>query len=132
MRRLPLLAATALLMGACSSSGGDDRSDDGTPDRNVSSASPSSSGPPASPSATGPDCNDVWKAGKTLPADYEGCLADGRPGSQETYACNDGTTLVAFQDSFYGVTGGKIVRPELSPMQDTEQYGAVFRACTGD
>ncbi|MRK01492.1 hypothetical protein GEV27_08160 [Aeromicrobium sp. S22] len=132
MRRLAILTATALLLAGCTS-GGDDSSSDGA--RGGDTETEESGKPSATrttPVPTGPDCADVWKAGATLPQDYEQCLQDGEPGPQDETPCLDGTTLVIFDDALYAVTGGRIVEPEASPLQDTEEFGAAFSACTGE
>jgi hypothetical protein len=132
MRRLlPVLLATLLLAGCSGSSGssgsgsagaGSDGGDGGT--------TSATSGTPAPPSA--PECDSIWKAGRTLPADYAGCAEDGANGTEETVECKDGTRLVAYDDTFYARTGGRIVEPELAPMQDTDEFSAAYADCTGD
>ncbi len=134
MRRIAISTLTTfLLMAGCTSSSdsegstGDDDSESGS---ESGSSSPSSS--PTSAVPSGPDCADIWKAGETLPADYDVCVTDGAAGSQDVVPCDDGTKLVAYLDSFYAVTGGTIVEPDTAPMQDTAEYGAVYSQCTSD
>lgn len=125
MPRLAILTVTVLLLlaGCTSSDGG---SDDGGKD----SAKPSATKTTAKP--TGPDCADIWKAGETLPEDYTKCIADGAYGEQDVTECQDGTKLVAYADAYYAVTGGRISKPKVAPMQDTEEFGKVYAACTGE
>jgi hypothetical protein len=134
MPRLAALIATALLLLAgCTSSDSGGTSGDGDESGTGSGASsdkPSASATTKAP--TGPDCADVWKAGATLPEDYSTCVADGAYGVQDVTKCQDGTRLVAFADSYYAVTGGRIRKPDVAPMQDTEEYGQAFAACTGE
>lgn len=49
-----------------------------------------------------PNCTDVWKVGKTLPADYRfGCLDGGAVFVEAYTACADGKTrLFVHQDEF--------------------------------
>ena len=123
MRRIALLILTALLLTGCSG-GSDDAKDGGKKDDEASSS--------ATPTATGPACADIWKVGATLPEDYESCVQDGAIAPQEVYECTDDTKLVAFNDSMYAVTGGKILQPKVQPFQDTEEYGTVYSDCTGE
>ncbi len=123
MRRLALLILTALLLTGCNGGGSDDAKDGGKTDDTTTNATPK---------PTGPACDDIWKAGETLPADYKSCVQGGAIAEQEVYECTDDTLLVAFNDSMYAVTGGKIVQPEIQPFQDTEEYGKVYSDCTGE
>lgn len=120
MRRLVLLALTAVLLTGCN--GGSDDDKDSGKDATAS----------ASPKPTGPPCEGIWKAGETLPESYEKCVLDGVNPDQEVYKCTDGTKLVAFNDEMYAVTGGEIVKPKIQPFQDTEEYGKVYADCTGE
>lgn len=122
MRRLAVAALTVFLLAGCNG-GSDDAKDGGKKDGESSSATPK----PA-----GSDCADIWKAGETLPDDYTSCILDGAAAVQEVYECTDGTKLVAFNDSMYAITGGKILKPKVQPFQDTEEYGKAYSACTGE
>lgn len=131
MSRIVLLTVTTLLLvGGCTAS-----SDSGSDDNASGSDGSSGSGTPGATKSpevpTGPDCASTWKAGATLPKDYTTCLDDGARGEQETTKCQDGTALVAYSDIYYAVTGGPILKPDVAPMQDTEEYGAAYDACTG-
>jgi hypothetical protein len=124
MPRFAILTVTALLLLAgCTSSDGDG---DGGKD----SAKPSATKTTAAP--TGPDCAGIWKAGATLPKDYTKCVNDGAYGEQDVTDCKDGTKLVAYADAYFAVTGGPISKPKVAPMQDTEEFGKVYSACTGE
>lgn len=77
-------------------------------------------------------CADIWKDGAVLPKDYDGCIKDGRAGDQEKVDCQDGTSLIVFEEVFYAMTGGKITKPAAAPLQDTEGYSKAYSACTGE
>lgn len=52
-----------------------------------------------------PKCDDVWVAGKTLPANYDGCLNGDAVEVYSAFDCNDGKTqLGSYQDRFWVVT----------------------------
>lgn len=121
MRRIALIALTTLLLTGCT--GGSDDSDGGKGGDATATATPKPTGPP---------CADIWKVGAKLPADYKSCVQDGAAAVQDVYECTDGTKLVAFNDAMYAVTGGQIEKPKVAPMQDTEEYGRVYSACTGE
>jgi hypothetical protein len=125
--RLAIVTVTALvLLTGCTSSGDsdDDKGDKGS----------------AKPSATttttelpaGPDCAGIWKDGATLPKDYTRCVEGGAYGAQDVTACEDGTQLVAYADTYFAITGGRISKPKVAPMQDTEEFGKVYTGCTGE
>lgn len=132
MRRLLPVLVTVLLLAGCSgsSSEGTAGPDGSGSDRGSDGTSSSATGTPAPPSA--PACDVIWKAGRTLPADYDGCAEGGAAGSEETVECTDGSRLVAYADTFYARTGGTIRQPELAPMQDTDEFSAAYTDCTGD
>jgi len=126
MSRLAIVAVTALLLltGCTSSDGGDGKGGgkDGT--------KPSAGATKAAPQ--GPDCADIWKTGATLPDDYTRCVEGGAYGAQDVTKCQDGTKLVAYADTYYAITGGPLSKPDVAPMQDTEEYGKAYSACTGE
>ncbi len=124
MHRIAFATLTVLLLAGCNGTS-DDGSKAGGSDKDGSTAS-------ATPTPTGPSCADIWKADETLPDDYTSCVLDGAIARQEVYECLDGTKLVAFNDAMYAVTGGKILAPEVQPMQDTPEYGKVYADCTGE
>lgn len=124
MSRLAILTVTTLLvLAGCTSSdkGGDDGKDSAKPSATKTTAAPK-----------GPDCASIWKDGATLPEDYTQCVEDGAYGTQDVTECEDGTRLVVYSDTYYAITGGPISKPDVAPMQDTEQFGTAFAACTGE
>ncbi len=125
MRRIVLAALTVLLLAGCNGSSDDKEGKDKAKDGVSASAK-------ATPKPTGPPCGDVWQAGATLPEGYTSCVLDGASAPQEVYECLDGSKLVAFNDAMYAVTGGTILQPKVQPFQDTEDYGKVYAACTGE
>ena len=97
--------------------------------------SPSASSSMGTGSTDGPSepaCMDIWKEGSVLPQGYTGCVSDGKPGAEESVNCRDDTSLIVFEEVLYAVTGGTIMRPADAPLQDTEEYGKAFSACTGE
>lgn len=137
MRRFTLATVTALILLAGCTSGGESDGPSGgesTGESTGSAASdePSASAPATTEAPTGPDCDTVWQAGQVLPADYTSCVTDGVPGTQDVTECTDGSSLIVYLDSQYAVTGGEIVEPDVAPLQDTEEFGAVYSACTGE
>lgn len=125
MRRSLVPVALLLLLAACHSSGSDGRPSAGPTD--ATSATTSST-----PGTHGPACTDIWRAGATLPKHYTTCSDGAAAGAQDVTKCKDGTTLVAYSDLYYAVTGGTISKPKEAPMQDTPAYGKVYTACTGE
>lgn len=131
MRRLTLLTATVLLLLAgCTSGDGPDETD--APSTATSETPGSTSGAPAPQATAEPDCADIWKAGETLPDDYTNCLDGGEPAEPDVVACTDGGSLVVHLDTFYAVTGGTIVEPDVAPLQDTDEFGEAYATCTGE
>lgn len=121
MRRIALVTLTLLLLAGCNGKSDDPKDGDKKTD-----------GTSAAPVPKGPPCEDIWKAGETLPEDYDSCVLDGATAVQEVYKCLDGTKLVAFNDAMYAITGGKILQPKIQPFQDTPEYGTVYSDCTGE
>ena len=131
MRRLVICTATTLLLLAGCTSGSDADGSDGS---DVSLTDPDETPSPAAPEAapSSPECAFVWVAGQVLPNDYTGCQSDGREGSQDVVECTDGASLIVYLDRFYGITGDEIIEPADAPLQDTEEYGETYSACTGE
>lgn len=83
-----------------------------------------------SPGAGTPKCADIWIAGKTLPAGYDGCLnKDGSIEAFVTSDCKDGGSLGSYDDRFWiRLPGGKITAVH-GDMSDDPAYKAGFDAC---
>jgi hypothetical protein len=125
MPRVAIVTLTALLLlTGCTSS-------DGKSDGDKDSSKPTAT-KKTTPAPTGPDCADIWKAGLTLPKDYTKCVDDGAYGLQDVAECQDGTKLVVFADTLYAFTGQPISKPDVAPLQDTEEFGRAFTSCTGE
>jgi ABC-type glycerol-3-phosphate transport system substrate-binding protein len=125
MRRLlPILTVAILSLAGCSSGShdGDAKADGSDPS---SSASTGSDGPR-------PACGDIWKAGATLPADYDTCYVNGTKAVQDVTECTDDTRLIVYNDEMFARTGGEIVRPKDAPLQDLPVYSKAYAACTGE
>lgn len=129
MRRLSFATVTAVLLlaGCTAGEGSDGTKAAPTPDEvGSTTVTPSTSSAPA------PDCDEVWRAGATLPARYTTCLDDGQVTSPDSTACTDGNSLVVHLDTFYAVTGQKIAEPDVAPLQDTDEFGQAYETCTGE
>ena len=125
MHRLLLVLTVAILSLAGCSSGSDDG--DKKPDASdpSSSASADSGGP-------GPACGDIWKAGATLPDDYDTCYVSGEKGVQDVVECEDDSRLVVYNNEMFARTGSKIVHPKQAPLQDLPVYSKAYTVCTGE
>ena len=122
------LVLAALCLTACGSEGADA---DGTAASDRSSASTRESeepsGGPSAPPGT-PECDEVWKAGATLPRSYDGCVdEDGQLVPRDGLACSSGQRIIRFDDRFYGVPGGTVHEVSTSLEQDREYRAAVLR-----
>lgn len=130
MRRLTLATvATVLLLAGCTSGEGSDDT--------AAAPAPDTSGSPTTATSTpkdepAPECDEVWKAGNKLPADYTTCLEDGQTAASDVVPCVDGSSLVVHLDTFYGITGHKISEPDVAPLQDTDEFGEAYATCTGE
>lgn len=90
------------------------------------------------PSAEGepPLCDDVWKIGQTLPADYRGCVGQEGISADVGVDCIDGTTLYVLEnpetgdDQYFGVTGQEISNADDGGADDAP-YAAAYAACVG-
>lgn len=128
--RLLVLAVSSILLAGCSGGGGSDDPPTSAPSAPSTSASGKSSAP--KPSATEPQCATIWRVGQVLPKEYTTCVSGGQPAEQEVTDCQDGSVLVVYRDEFYATTGTKIVRPDVAPLQDTEEFAAAYSSCTGE
>lgn len=132
MRRTAALTLTALLLTAGCSSSGPSGPDAGSPGSLSAPGSSDSGGTDSSSAPAAPACDDVWAVGQTLPADYATCATGSAVGPQDVTECLDGSRLIVFDDALWATTGGTIIEPDVSPLQDTEAYGAAYGECTGE
>ena len=125
---LVALVLAALCLTSCGSDGADA---DGAAASDRSSASTREAEEPGAalsvPPGT-PECDDVWKAGATLPRSYDGCVdEDGQFVPRDALACSSGQRIIRFDDRFYGVPGGTVHEVPTSLEQDREYRAAVLR-----
>lgn len=74
-----------------------------------------------------PTCAEVWVAGQTLPADYEGCVGeDGVLEVSEIKKCSSSAgSLTTFDDTYFSLLGSEINDAGLS----SPAYDALYRQC---
>jgi Putative peptidoglycan binding domain len=77
-----------------------------------------------------PECADIWVDGKTLPADYEGCVgASGNLVLSAMLACVDGSQFTTHEDLFFARVGGTITAgPGRSP-ETAAAYSKALSDC---
>lgn len=73
-----------------------------------------------------PKCSDVWVAGKTLPADYEGCTENDDIATSLIIECVGDDKFTTY-DGFHAFLGGTIAKG--GPPNSQEYLGALS-ACT--
>jgi len=84
-----------------------------------------------------PECSEVWVDGKTIPADYEGCVRDGETVEANAKPCGDGPEeFVQYQYvedeityPFVAILGEKVIEyidDENAP------YAKTFDKCGGE
>ena len=78
----------------------------------------------------GPACTDVWVAGATLPATYDGCQdADkGKWVEAMVYHCSSGQRLVTFGTTFYAAKG-EVVNESDVPLRRNREFQKVLASC---
>lgn len=87
-------------------------------------------GPIATPASKSmPDCSEVWVAGKTLPADYAGCVgSDGVLEASEIKKCSTAKgSFVSFDSDYFAILGGEI----SDEGTDSAAYNAAYLHCFG-
>lgn len=80
--------------------------------------------------ALAPACSEVWVAGQTLPADYEGCMNGGTLEAAASFNCEDGSSLFQFEDDFWAF-GGQEIHEEAGGAASAEAYSEAYAACNG-
>ena len=79
---------------------------------------------------TGPACTDVWVAGATLPATYDGCQ-DADKGTwveAMVYHCSSGQRLVTYGTTFYAAKG-EVVNESDVPLRRNREFQKVLASC---
>lgn len=109
-----------------------------------SAEDPSSGEPTSTPSETssetssetpteepaGPACADVWQAGATLPATYDGCqdAEKGKWVEAMVYHCSSGQRLVTYGTTFYAAKG-EVVNESEVPLRRNREFQKVLASC---
>lgn len=86
------------------------------------------SGPTSSGASSVPSCGDVWKAGATLPADYDGCMNGDMLEAAAFFTCGDGSKLYQYASDFWAF-GGKTIHEEPGGAAGAKAYKAAYGAC---
>lgn len=105
-----------------------------------SAEEPSTSEPTSTPTETpteepseepkGPACADVWVAGATLPAKYDGCQDVEKDKWMEAmvYHCSSGQRLVTYGTTFYAAKG-EVVNESKVPLRRNREFQKVLASC---
>jgi len=78
----------------------------------------------------GPACTDVWVAGATLPATYDGCQ-DADKGTwveAMVYHCSSGQRLVTYGTTFYAAKG-EVVNESDVRLRRNREFQKVLASC---
>jgi hypothetical protein len=78
----------------------------------------------------GPACADVWVAGATLPAKYDGCqdAEKGKWVQAMVYHCSSGQRLVTYRTTFYAAKG-EVVNESKVPLRRNRDFQKVLASC---
>ncbi|RYB93014.1 hypothetical protein EUA93_00780 [Nocardioides oleivorans] len=78
----------------------------------------------------GPACAEVWVAGATLPANYNGCQdADKDKWVQAmVYHCSSGQRLVTYQRNFYAAKG-EVITESRVPLARDRKFQQILTTC---
>jgi len=124
--------ALVLLAGLGLAACGEDDPDSADDPSAGESTSTSSETPTQEPTEEpmGPACTDVWVAGATLPATYDGCQdADkGKWVEAMVYHCSSGQRLVTFGTTFYAAKG-EVVNESDVPLRRNREFQKVLASC---
>jgi len=74
-----------------------------------------------------PSCSVVWVEGKTLPAHYDGCMAEDGMIAPAFVDCAGGGQFTTYDDRFYALIGGKIAEAD----NGSQDYLGAYSACMG-
>lgn len=80
--------------------------------------------------AEAPVCSEQWVEGNTLPDDYSGCQESEGSGkiAATGHQCEDGTTLISHEESFWAFTGGEV----QAGSNTDDAYLAAQAECLGE
>lgn len=82
----------------------------------------------ASPQPDWPACDSVWTEGGTIPRQYKGCLDGTTEVPSDALSCSSGQRIERYDDTYYGVAGGKIYMAS-GPLEKDKQYLKMVRTC---
>ncbi len=123
---------SAALLGGCGSDG-DAAADDTASESPSAPSGTTSEATDPSESATGggfPDCAKVWRAGRTLPEDYLGCVEGTTPFDLDGIECESGQFIVKHDERFWAVAGGRIAKADSTLLKDPD-YTDDLATCRG-
>jgi hypothetical protein len=120
MKRFVMAAVLLLTLTACGD-GSDGAGSDAGDDKN-GSASPGATPTSPPPGVEVPSCSSVWKIGKTLPKNYQGCEAD--DGKFEAPVITPDCAAIAFSDSLWAVPGGPVTQAAGFALDDPDFQAA--------
>ncbi len=77
-----------------------------------------------------PACDDVWRPGRTLPADYEGCAQGDIMAFADPDECADGSRLHTYDDDLWAFAGRSVQRSPALRSEDPA-FEDAERTCAG-
>lgn len=127
--------ATVMLVAGLGLAACGEDSPESADDPSTSTGSPSetpSETPTEEPSEepAGPACAEVWVAGATLPAKYDGCqdAEKGKWVEAMVYHCSSGQRLVTYGTTFYAAKG-EVVNESKVPLRRNREFQKVLASC---
>lgn len=76
-------------------------------------------------------CGDVWKAGKTLPTNYDGCMLGDMAQLGGDWECKNGTKLVTYDPQHMWAVTGQTVHTPAGDSASDPAYGKAYKTCMG-
>jgi len=76
-----------------------------------------------------PACDEVWRAGGTIPEGYEGCVDGDDAVVADLIRCSFGGTMTTFDDRFHGVVGN-VVNDAGESLAVNRAYAKAYRLCS--